>query len=68
MIATCLSCLTTGGPDKEHGADTGKSQEGAKEGGLDQLPIVLFSGIHLRCLCHQEGDWPETTQKLTPLP
>ena len=42
-----LKCLTTRGLEKEYGSVTGKSQEGEKEGGHDQLPIVLCSGIHL---------------------
>ena len=42
MITTCLSCLTTGGPNKEGGAAsrklTGRIQEGLKGGGEHASP------------------------------
>ena len=48
---TCLSCLTTGGPDKEYRAATenslGEFTKGLNEGGDDQPPRVLLTVIHL---------------------
>ena len=48
---TCLSCLTTGGPDKEYGAASenslGEFTKGLKEGGDGQLSRVLLTVIHL---------------------
>ena len=45
MITTCLSCLTTGGPDKrKQGAVTKSNQEnsGGAKGGRTRQPIVCL--------------------------
>ena len=51
MITTCLSCLTTGGPNRNmvcrHRKLTRRIREGPKEGGDDQPPRILRTGIHL---------------------
>ena len=52
MITTCMSCLTTGGPDKEHGAAVekliGRIQEGPKS---EEMPAYNMSYQPPRILC-----------------
>ena len=66
MITTCISCLTTDVPDKQHAAAAKTNQKnsgGAEEGEMQacnmshQPPRILHAGIHLgeRCIGHQEG-------------
>ena len=60
-IATCMSCLTIGGPDKKHGAELKTNWEnlGGTSGREEKsnLPesLVVESILAERCMCHQEA-------------
>ena len=64
-IATCMSCLTTGRPDKEHGTALKTNREDL--GGANRREertnlsgsLVLESILAERCTRHQEGHEPD---------
>ena len=82
IVSTCTSYLTTGGPGNKWGIDklppTGRIWERPKGERRHQSicpPRILLAGSHFGWAMHvppgrtlSQSDWPETTQKLTPLP
>ena len=63
IIAAFMNCLTTGGPDEEHGAVLKTKQEnfggatGWEETTNLSEHLVLVCILAERCTCHQEGPW-----------
>ena len=80
LVATCMSCLMTGGPGKKHGTNkappNGRFGKGQKEIPCVRPPLaILLCGIHLgltrrappgRTL--SQTDLLQTTGKLIPSP
>jgi len=63
IITMCMSCPTTGSPDKDYGAapenEPGEFRRVQKRGEMTTFPesFVLESVLAERCMYHQEGPW-----------